>query len=236
MMRIPRGCGHLPADRMAPPTEGETGSGAVSFVLDATHWSAAVSAGSDAREQPSDLESEGRIPAPRNAVFETNQASARILIADDNADMREYLARLLAPHWRVQTAEDGQTAVEIAVQDPRSHSQRHYDATNGRSDSPAGAPRGAHDQHDSELDRPSRSLRLTTGARAGPFRSILISGAEKKRGPPRTGGVDTLQYRADTLRVELSNAERILADDILCRQGRCRSCPRRRRSRHPGGS
>ncbi len=37
--------------------------------------------------------------------------AARILIADDNADMREYLTRLLSPHWLVETVEDGQEAL-----------------------------------------------------------------------------------------------------------------------------
>ena len=37
---------------------------------------------------------------------------ARILIADDNADLRDYLERLLARHWEVETAADGQQALE----------------------------------------------------------------------------------------------------------------------------
>ena len=36
---------------------------------------------------------------------------ADLLIADDNADMREYLARLLAPHYTVRTAIDGEDAL-----------------------------------------------------------------------------------------------------------------------------
>jgi DNA-binding response OmpR family regulator len=34
-----------------------------------------------------------------------------ILVADDNADMREYLKRLLTPHYEVQTTEDGAAAL-----------------------------------------------------------------------------------------------------------------------------
>jgi signal transduction histidine kinase len=37
---------------------------------------------------------------------------ARILVADDNADMRDYLRRLLAPHWSVETVGDGEAALE----------------------------------------------------------------------------------------------------------------------------
>jgi signal transduction histidine kinase len=41
-------------------------------------------------------------------------AAARILVADDNADMREYLARLLGQHWQVLLAADGVQALELA--------------------------------------------------------------------------------------------------------------------------
>jgi signal transduction histidine kinase len=37
---------------------------------------------------------------------------ARILWADDNADMRDYVRRLLSQHWTVETAGDGQAALE----------------------------------------------------------------------------------------------------------------------------
>ncbi len=36
---------------------------------------------------------------------------ARVLIADDNAEMRNYLRRVLAPHWRVIAAADGDEAL-----------------------------------------------------------------------------------------------------------------------------
>lgn len=39
----------------------------------------------------------------------------RILVADDNADMREYIERLLSPRWRVDTARDGTRAFDAAV-------------------------------------------------------------------------------------------------------------------------
>ncbi len=41
-----------------------------------------------------------------------------ILIVDDNADMRARLARTLAPHWRVQTAHDGQAALAAIRRQP----------------------------------------------------------------------------------------------------------------------
>jgi PAS domain S-box-containing protein len=39
---------------------------------------------------------------------------ARILVADDSKDMREYLSRLLASHWAVETASDGAQALVLA--------------------------------------------------------------------------------------------------------------------------
>jgi signal transduction histidine kinase len=44
----------------------------------------------------------------------TAPAPARILLADDNADMREYVRRLLADEYEVETVPDGQSALEAA--------------------------------------------------------------------------------------------------------------------------
>ena len=44
----------------------------------------------------------------------TPQPGARVLVVDDNADMRDYLTRLLAPHWAVEGAADGAAALERA--------------------------------------------------------------------------------------------------------------------------
>ena len=39
---------------------------------------------------------------------------ARVIIADDNADMRDYIRRLLAQHYRVETVADGEAALAAA--------------------------------------------------------------------------------------------------------------------------
>ncbi|MGY1706745.1 ATP-binding protein [Geodermatophilus sp. SYSU D00697] len=39
-------------------------------------------------------------------------SAGSVLVVDDNADMRAYLTRLLAPHWTVRTATDGLVALE----------------------------------------------------------------------------------------------------------------------------
>jgi signal transduction histidine kinase len=43
---------------------------------------------------------------------------ARILVADDNPDMREYLRRLLEPYWNVEVVGDGQAALDSATARP----------------------------------------------------------------------------------------------------------------------
>ena len=42
----------------------------------------------------------------------------RVLVVDDNADMRDYLASLLAPHWRVEAVAYGVAALDRAVSSP----------------------------------------------------------------------------------------------------------------------
>ncbi|QXG77928.1 response regulator [Modestobacter sp. L9-4] len=49
--------------------------------------------------------------APREQPAEPTDSSVTVLVVDDNADMRTYLTRLLAPVWRVQTCADGEEAL-----------------------------------------------------------------------------------------------------------------------------
>ncbi|MGW4421004.1 SpoIIE family protein phosphatase [Streptosporangium sp. NPDC004631] len=49
------------------------------------------------------------------AVSPGGAAPGRILVADDNADLRDYLVRLLSPHWTVTAVADGGSALESAM-------------------------------------------------------------------------------------------------------------------------
>jgi PleD family two-component response regulator len=49
------------------------------------------------------------LPTP-SFVIPGSGDRATVLVADDNADMRDYLKRLLTPHHEVQTTDDGVTA------------------------------------------------------------------------------------------------------------------------------
>jgi signal transduction histidine kinase len=52
-------------------------------------------------------------PAQRPAEEPVVLSMARVLVADDNADMRDYLARLLGQHWEVSVAADGVEALAM---------------------------------------------------------------------------------------------------------------------------
>ncbi|MES1208598.1 MAG: ATP-binding protein, partial [Pseudomonadota bacterium] len=98
-IRIPLGAAHLPAERvLAEPTATRgwiTAVGPAPFVEEALRWMAPATVAA----------------APEPAA---GGARARILVADDNADMRDYIVRLVGARWAVQTAGDGATALEAA--------------------------------------------------------------------------------------------------------------------------
>ncbi|MFG1913573.1 SpoIIE family protein phosphatase [Micromonospora sp. NPDC048898] len=95
---VPFGSAHLPADRVAafdllPPGEPEQ---ARLYVAETAFWT-------------------GVEPTPEVAGRPTNGAPAgRILVVDDNVDLREHVTRLLSPTWEVVTASDGLAALPLA--------------------------------------------------------------------------------------------------------------------------
>ena len=98
-LRIPRGTAHLPAERLGSVRTLERARiGASPFVEEAMGWLPDVGDAA-AREPP--------VPAQPSEADR-----ARVLIVDDNADMRAYLGRLLGARWEVETAQDGAAALE----------------------------------------------------------------------------------------------------------------------------
>jgi signal transduction histidine kinase/CheY-like chemotaxis protein len=96
---LPTGSRHLPPDRIGVGrTTAPTGTGATPYVEEALRWlpSPATVSESSASEASADL------------------AMTRILVADDNADMREYIARLLGDRWIVEAVADGAAALASA--------------------------------------------------------------------------------------------------------------------------
>ncbi|WP_326824716.1 SpoIIE family protein phosphatase [Streptosporangium sp. NBC_01756] len=56
----------------------------------------------------------GPAAAPETEPGAGRPARERILVADDNADLRGYLVRLLSPHWTVTAVADGAAALDAA--------------------------------------------------------------------------------------------------------------------------
>lgn len=109
---IPLGRAHLPGGK----AHGEPASGrraepasAHAFVAEASRW----------------LDSPVRSPGisepdtrPAAASTPASQPEATILLADDNADMREYIERLFADKYRVVSVADGEAALAEARRNP----------------------------------------------------------------------------------------------------------------------
>jgi signal transduction histidine kinase len=99
---IPKGFAHLPPEAVSyTPAPAGGGRDAAATALEASRWIAG---------KPDPLPVQDQIPtAPRS----------RVVVVDDNADLREYLTGLLAPLYDVVTAHDGLEALEaIRAQRP----------------------------------------------------------------------------------------------------------------------
>lgn len=112
VVSIPVGKQHLPPERIASssPLAPSAAPAAMGQLLEAEHWARATSAESMLAApvvRPSQ-------PPPLSA----SPPSGRLLIADDNADLREYLERLLSPFWQIQLAPDGRAALAAALVSP----------------------------------------------------------------------------------------------------------------------
>ncbi|HSI51290.1 MAG TPA: response regulator [Ideonella sp.] len=57
-------------------------------------------------------------PTISQPLLASLELQARVLLADDNADMRDYLCRLLAGHYTVQAVGDGRAALAAALAQP----------------------------------------------------------------------------------------------------------------------
>jgi PAS domain S-box-containing protein len=107
---IPFGAAHLPSDRVqAPRALSSTAIGARTFVNEALRW--LQSPGDNA---PSTLPALADNPLPgRDRRFAATFGS-RILLADDNADVRGYVRDLLSPYYVVEGVADGEQAMAAA--------------------------------------------------------------------------------------------------------------------------
>lgn len=104
---IPTGCEHLPNDRISSRRHlASTATGATPFVEEALRWLP-----SRPSEQSETVASEIPVIGTVKSV-----TPARIVLADDNADMRDYLTRLLNQQYEVEAFPDGAAALQAIRQ------------------------------------------------------------------------------------------------------------------------
>lgn len=102
-VRIPVGNGHLPQAQIGSAgRQASTAIGAQPFIEEALRWLPVTG--------PEDERVIGDAPAARQAGDEPIERPD-ILLVDDNADMRDYVRRLLSASYNVQVAEDGEAAL-----------------------------------------------------------------------------------------------------------------------------
>ncbi|ODT45923.1 MAG: hypothetical protein ABS70_02025 [Nitrospira sp. SCN 59-13] len=110
-VRIPTGSSHLPPDRLGAPREfTSTALGATPFVEEALRWLPAEVSVKSAPERQATLVDAG----PSSPIF----CGDSILLADDNADMRDYVTRLLSGQYHVEAVADGESALRAALEHP----------------------------------------------------------------------------------------------------------------------
>ncbi|HSK60673.1 MAG TPA: SpoIIE family protein phosphatase, partial [Actinomycetospora sp.] len=121
---MPFGRAHLPADRIVDDTDDPDRASdvppppspdAASFVAEALRWLPDDERPDEDPPTPSPTDTTVDVLA---AAAAPGPAGGRILVADDNADMRAYLQRLLRPRHDVRLVADGEAALEAALADP----------------------------------------------------------------------------------------------------------------------
>lgn len=115
---VPKGKIHLPAEQVGRERElATTGTGAGPYVEEALRWlpGAERDVASSLSELPAFHEAG---PTPYRHTNDGKDDRPRVLIADDNADMRQYIGRLLSEHYRIDVVPDGEAALAIALDQP----------------------------------------------------------------------------------------------------------------------
>jgi PAS domain S-box-containing protein len=107
---IPLGSSHLDPKYLGTETGlGSTATGAAAFVEEALRWLP------DSSHEPL-LEPDSL--AQQSSHADPSKSRLRVIWADDNADMRAYVARLLRNRCEVESFPDGEAALQAALQNP----------------------------------------------------------------------------------------------------------------------
>ena len=112
IVTIPRGAAHLSAERLAsqPKILKSTGVSASAYVNEALRW---LPEEARAMAEPVPLFAADSVQAPH-----VQTTSGRILLADDNADMRGYVRRLLGENYEVHCVSNGLDALTAIRNNP----------------------------------------------------------------------------------------------------------------------
>ena len=118
VVSIPFGQSHLAAGQMGGSRSlSSTAVGAKPFVEEALRWLPDSAAGSDEIFSVRDSVHDELLPVPCPPASH-GAVRPRVIVADDNADMRQYLSRLLSEQYEVETVADGQAALQAAHKNP----------------------------------------------------------------------------------------------------------------------
>jgi PAS domain S-box-containing protein len=115
-VKIPFGAAHLPADRIA--SQGalrDSTLGAAPFVQEALRWLPGGAGGEEPLVKDLANENLGLLVAQPELP---EGKKARVLLADDNRDMREYVERLLGRRYEVTSVSDGEEALASILANP----------------------------------------------------------------------------------------------------------------------
>ena len=103
-VRLPLGRSHLPARQVSDVPTAVAPVGASLFVEEALQWLPPSAAGT--------AHGDGEPWVPGAAV-----ERERIVVADDSADMRDYISRLLSARWRVEAVANGRDALDAITRE-----------------------------------------------------------------------------------------------------------------------
>ena len=102
-MSLPTGRAHLAAEQVrSNAAEARPSVGPSPFLVEALRW---------LPDDPRPSTDTG-VESGAGADADPAAAAAHVLVVDDNADMRDYLVRLLSRHWSVAWAQDGLDALD----------------------------------------------------------------------------------------------------------------------------
>ncbi|RKG93442.1 ATP-binding protein [Corallococcus terminator] len=111
-VELPLGHAHLPPERIRTTARPRSAAreATSAYVQEALLWNVS---------KPREHTQSNRIPTPSQGIHAVqSMPRARILLVDDNRDMRDYIQRVLSTDYDVETVTDGEKALEFALARP----------------------------------------------------------------------------------------------------------------------